>query len=236
MAEQHRGCHGALNGCAQRPQCPSATGKRGGGEPPHCRTCPPPALPAACCRPPSPAHCRAPVAQEAEEYFGKWGDTGVVDLMQTFSDLIILTASRTLLGERWRAALVGARCGGACCEPMHGVANTGAKQLPRPGCLKGGGCQRVPSLFAPPGRDEVRESRTCLAAGPTPLPDSAPAAPQAARCARTCSRRWPTCTTTWTTACAPSPSSSLVRPRFRTRSSASMCAPCLGWLRVRLLS
>jgi sterol 14-demethylase len=40
--------------------------------------------------------------QEAEEYFSKWGDTGVVDLMQTFSDLIILTASRTLLGREVR--------------------------------------------------------------------------------------------------------------------------------------
>ena len=37
--------------------------------------------------------------QEAEEYFAKWGDTGVVDLMEVFSELIILTASRTLLGE-----------------------------------------------------------------------------------------------------------------------------------------
>ncbi len=39
------------------------------------------------------------LAQEAEAYFAQWGDEGVVDLMQAFSDLIILTASRTLLGE-----------------------------------------------------------------------------------------------------------------------------------------
>ena len=36
---------------------------------------------------------------EAEEYFAKWGQTGEVDFMKAFSDLIILTASRTLLGE-----------------------------------------------------------------------------------------------------------------------------------------
>ena len=47
---------------------------------------------------PHPPPCHPP--QEAEEYFSKWGDSGVVDLMQTFSDLIILTASRTLLGAR----------------------------------------------------------------------------------------------------------------------------------------
>lgn len=40
--------------------------------------------------------------QEAEEYFSKWGETGVVDLMQVFSELIILTASRTLLGREVR--------------------------------------------------------------------------------------------------------------------------------------
>lgn len=33
-----------------------------------------------------------------QEYFGKWGDTGIVDLKDELSDLIILTASRTLLG------------------------------------------------------------------------------------------------------------------------------------------
>lgn len=49
--------------------------------------------------------------QEAEDYFAKWGQTGVVDLLQVFSDLIILTASRTLLGESGRAA---AAPGSAC--------------------------------------------------------------------------------------------------------------------------
>lgn len=42
---------------------------------------------------------------EAEEYFAKWGQTGVVDLMQVFSDLIILTASRTLLGREVRESM-----------------------------------------------------------------------------------------------------------------------------------
>ena len=40
--------------------------------------------------------------QEAEEYFSKWGDTGVVDLMDVFGELIIMTASRTLLGREVR--------------------------------------------------------------------------------------------------------------------------------------
>ncbi|KAL4458418.1 hypothetical protein ABPG75_013283 [Micractinium tetrahymenae] len=43
--------------------------------------------------------------QEAEAYFSKWGDEGVVDLMQAFSDLIILTASRTLLGREIRETM-----------------------------------------------------------------------------------------------------------------------------------
>jgi sterol 14alpha-demethylase len=40
--------------------------------------------------------------QEAESYFSKWGDTGVVDLGKSFGELIILTASRTLLGREVR--------------------------------------------------------------------------------------------------------------------------------------
>ena len=40
--------------------------------------------------------------QEATDYFGKWGDTGEVDLMEVFGELIIMTASRTLLGREVR--------------------------------------------------------------------------------------------------------------------------------------
>jgi hypothetical protein len=46
-----------------------------------------------------PACVGAVWVQEAEEYFSKWEDEGVVDFMAVFSELIILTASRTLLGE-----------------------------------------------------------------------------------------------------------------------------------------
>jgi sterol 14alpha-demethylase len=37
--------------------------------------------------------------QETEDYFAKWGQSGEVDLAHVFGELIILTASRTLLGE-----------------------------------------------------------------------------------------------------------------------------------------
>ena len=40
-----------------------------------------------------------------QEYFAKWGSEGVVDLAATFSELIILTASRTLLGAGGCSAL-----------------------------------------------------------------------------------------------------------------------------------
>jgi sterol 14-demethylase len=40
--------------------------------------------------------------QEAEEYFSKWGETGVVNFPDVFGELIILTASRTLLGREVR--------------------------------------------------------------------------------------------------------------------------------------
>lgn len=40
--------------------------------------------------------------QEARDYFGKWGASGTIDLLTVFSDLIILTASRTLLGREIR--------------------------------------------------------------------------------------------------------------------------------------
>lgn len=47
--------------------------------------------------------CAGPSAQcihsAAQEYFAKWGDEGIVDLKDELSELIILTASRTLLGE-----------------------------------------------------------------------------------------------------------------------------------------
>lgn len=40
--------------------------------------------------------------EETEAYFKKWGDTGVVNLPDVFGELIILTASRTLLGREVR--------------------------------------------------------------------------------------------------------------------------------------
>ncbi|CAI9093095.1 OLC1v1028510C1 [Oldenlandia corymbosa var. corymbosa] len=42
---------------------------------------------------------------EAQEYFSKWGDTGEVDLKYELEHLIILTASRCLLGEEVRNKL-----------------------------------------------------------------------------------------------------------------------------------
>lgn len=44
-------------------------------------------------------------AAEAEAYFSKWGQTGVVDLKDVFSKLIALTAARTLLGREIREQL-----------------------------------------------------------------------------------------------------------------------------------
>jgi len=40
--------------------------------------------------------------EETTAYFGKWGDSGVVNLPDVFGELIILTASRTLLGREVR--------------------------------------------------------------------------------------------------------------------------------------
>ncbi len=34
-----------------------------------------------------------------QNYFAKWGETGIVDFAQEFANLIVLTAARTLLGE-----------------------------------------------------------------------------------------------------------------------------------------
>ncbi|GBF88206.1 sterol 14 desaturase [Raphidocelis subcapitata] len=44
-------------------------------------------------------------ATEAEAYFSRWGDSGVVDLKQEFSTLVALTAARTLLGREIREQL-----------------------------------------------------------------------------------------------------------------------------------
>ncbi|KAJ8565310.1 hypothetical protein K7X08_007886 [Anisodus acutangulus] len=45
------------------------------------------------------------MVMEAEEYFSKWGDSGEVDLKYELEHLIILTASRCLLGEEVRNKL-----------------------------------------------------------------------------------------------------------------------------------
>lgn len=42
---------------------------------------------------------------EAEDYFAKWGEAGVVNLASEFGELIILTASRTLLGREVRESM-----------------------------------------------------------------------------------------------------------------------------------
>ncbi|UJR37335.1 hypothetical protein I4U23_030043 [Adineta vaga] len=42
------------------------------------------------------------IVMEAEEWFDKWPESGEVDLMKEFSELIILTASRCLLGKEIR--------------------------------------------------------------------------------------------------------------------------------------
>jgi len=43
--------------------------------------------------------------EEAEDYFGKWGDDGVVDLYEAGNELTIYTSSRSLLGPSFRAKL-----------------------------------------------------------------------------------------------------------------------------------
>ncbi|KAL6771334.1 CYP51G1 [Auxenochlorella protothecoides x Auxenochlorella symbiontica] len=43
--------------------------------------------------------------QEAEDFFAAWGDTGVVNLAEVFGELIILTASRTLMGREVRESM-----------------------------------------------------------------------------------------------------------------------------------
>ena len=45
------------------------------------------------------------MVKEAEDFFGKWGDEGEVDLLDALSELIVLTASRCLLGREIRETL-----------------------------------------------------------------------------------------------------------------------------------
>ena len=45
------------------------------------------------------------MVKEAEVYFAKWGDEGEVDLLDVLSELIVLTASRCLLGREIRETL-----------------------------------------------------------------------------------------------------------------------------------
>jgi hypothetical protein len=51
----------------------------------------------------------------AQAYFARWGDAGEVDLSKAFAELIILTASRTLMGARRAAAPRAARARGPAC-------------------------------------------------------------------------------------------------------------------------
>jgi sterol 14-demethylase len=55
-----------------------------------------------------PSKMRSYVAQmvkEAEDYFGKWGESGEIEILEELSSLIILTASRCLLGREVRENL-----------------------------------------------------------------------------------------------------------------------------------
>jgi len=45
------------------------------------------------------------MVKEAEDFFSKWGDAGEVDLLEQLSELIVLTASRCLLGREIRETL-----------------------------------------------------------------------------------------------------------------------------------
>jgi len=45
------------------------------------------------------------MVQEATAFFDKWGDGGVVDLLDKLPELVVLTASRTLLGKEVRESL-----------------------------------------------------------------------------------------------------------------------------------
>ena len=45
------------------------------------------------------------MVKEAEDFFAKWGDEGEVDLLDALSELIVLTASRCLLGREIRETL-----------------------------------------------------------------------------------------------------------------------------------
>jgi sterol 14-demethylase len=45
--------------------------------------------------------------EEAESFFGKWGDEGIVDLYETGNELTIYTSSRSLLGPKFREKLSG---------------------------------------------------------------------------------------------------------------------------------
>uniref|UniRef100_M8BMF7 Obtusifoliol 14-alpha demethylase n=1 Tax=Aegilops tauschii TaxID=37682 RepID=M8BMF7_AEGTA len=48
-----------------------------------------------------------PMLREVEDYFGKWGDVGVVDLKYEFNHILMLIASRCLLGKEVRGKIFG---------------------------------------------------------------------------------------------------------------------------------
>ena len=45
------------------------------------------------------------IVEEANAFFGRWGNEGVVDIRQEFSELTILTAARTLMGKEIRETM-----------------------------------------------------------------------------------------------------------------------------------
>ncbi|VAH40556.1 unnamed protein product [Triticum turgidum subsp. durum] len=48
-----------------------------------------------------------PMLREVEDYFGKWGEVGVVDLKDEFNHILMLIASRCLLGKEVREKIFG---------------------------------------------------------------------------------------------------------------------------------
>jgi hypothetical protein len=48
------------------------------------------------------SHAGATLDAHSQDFFAKWSNEGIVDFASTFSELIILTASRTLMGAHGR--------------------------------------------------------------------------------------------------------------------------------------
>lgn len=77
-----------------------------------------------------------------QDFLGKWGKEGVVNFIEEMSELIICTASRTLLGGFLASPTLVLACQSGQCQLLYDLEK--AQDNKRQGALERPGCSQCP--------------------------------------------------------------------------------------------